>query len=132
MRTFGCNAFLYHKGNILLVSKKPEESSWSLPGGVIRQNESAEECVVRKIKEDVGLHVAPAFLVGLYSHPHGDPKETISALYVCRVTGGELRPGSDIKAIAWFHPFHLPPLDADKSKMIRDSLTAFAFRSKKD
>ena len=45
------------KGEILLVKRKipPKEGFWDLPGGFVEVGESAEEAIVREVKEELGI-----------------------------------------------------------------------------
>lgn len=49
---------------ILLVRRgtEPYKNYWSLPGGHIDPFETVEQAVIREIKEEVGLDLAPKFL----------------------------------------------------------------------
>jgi mutator protein MutT len=54
---------LVWKQGLILVSRRPPgvhlEGYWEFPGGKLRPAESAEECVVREVLEEVGLRVLP-------------------------------------------------------------------------
>lgn len=64
------------RGRILLVkrSNPPAQGRWSLPGGRQELHETAQDGVVREVREETGLHVSVAREVGTVrrSAPSGD------------------------------------------------------------
>ncbi|MGY1604168.1 NUDIX hydrolase [Geodermatophilus sp. SYSU D00815] len=53
-------------GRLLLVRRgqEPSRGLWSLPGGRVEPGETAEQAVVREVREETGLEVAPGAVVG--------------------------------------------------------------------
>ncbi|MBI4119577.1 MAG: NUDIX hydrolase [Parcubacteria group bacterium] len=49
----------------LLIVKPNYKDSWSIPGGVIDENESPREACLREVKEEVGLTVKKVKLLGV-------------------------------------------------------------------
>jgi len=47
---------------LALRNTEPYKNYWSLPGGHIDLNETAEHAVIREVKEEVGLDLQPRFL----------------------------------------------------------------------
>lgn len=49
------------KGNKILVTQRSEKMKlplkWEFPGGKIEQNETAEKCILREIKEELNLEI---------------------------------------------------------------------------
>ncbi len=72
--------------------------------------------------EETGIEVEVVKLVGVYSDPERDPRKTISALYIVKRVGGELRPGSDASEVRWFSLNSLPELAFDHKKLIADGV----------
>jgi 8-oxo-dGTP diphosphatase len=114
---------LVESGKLLLIkrAKEPFKGEWALPGGRIEDNETAEQCLKREMKEETGLDVEPVRFTGLYSDPERDPRRVIAASYVVRRTGGELQAGDDAGEAAWFPLNNLPMLAADHKKIIQDA-----------
>ena len=89
-------------GRILLLHRNEEGGRWSFPGGAMDPGESIADAVVREVREETGLHVEPAAVIGVYSgpafsitYPNGDRVQPVTILFECRVLGGELRPDQD-------------------------------------
>lgn len=127
MRPFACDMVLVEERKILLVKRgrEPFKGEWAIPGGRIDEDETAEECVRREMKEETGLDVEPVKLVGIYSDPKRDPRGIIAAAYLVRRLGGELRAGDDAGDVGWFEIDNLPPLCTDHPKIVKDALRAF-------
>ncbi|MBI5228019.1 NUDIX hydrolase [Candidatus Micrarchaeota archaeon] len=109
---------------ILLVKRKydPFKGEWAVPGGRIEDNESAEQCLKREMKEETGLDVEPIKLTGVYSNPNRDPRGVIVAAYLVRRIGGVVRAGDDAAETKWFSINELPKLCTDHGKIVEDAL----------
>ena len=127
MRPFACDMILIDDNKLLLVKRgrEPFKGEWAVPGGRIEDNETAEECAKREMKEETGLEVEPVRLVGIYSDPKRDPRGIIAAAYLVKRTGGQLRAGDDADQAAWFGLDKLPELCTDHGKIVRDAILLF-------
>jgi len=126
MRPFACDGILIENGRILLIkrAREPDLGKWAVPGGRIEDDESAEECLIREFREETGIEIEPAGLIGVYSDPARDPRKIIGAAYFARRKGGRLKPGDDAGEAAWFMVGSLPSEIAfDHKKIIQDALT---------
>jgi len=81
--------------------------------------ESADEAVVREVREETGLEVEPVVLIGVYSnpdyaitYPNGDQVQAVIIFFECRVVGGTLQPDmEEILEARYFGPDdELPPM----------------------
>jgi 8-oxo-dGTP diphosphatase len=124
MRPFACDAVLLNKDMILLIKRgtQPFMGSWALPAGRIEDNETAEQCLIREMKEETGLSVIPLKMVGVYSNPKRDPRGTISAAFIVKRVSGRLKADTDAAEAKWFSLSKLPKLAFDHSLIIRDAL----------
>lgn len=124
MRPFACDGVLIEHGKILLIKrgKRPELGKWAIPGGLIKEDETAEECLRREMLEETGLSVEPIRFFGIYSNPSRDPRKTISAVYLVKrkEQSTEPKPGSDAIALEWFDLEKLPELAFDHEEIIHD------------
>jgi len=106
-------------GRILLVKHIPErggfwQGKWICPGGELELGETIEEGIKREVKEETQLEidlVAPL-------HPfarivRSNDKVTLHVIYIdylARVTGGKLKPGSDIGQAIWVEKERIPQI----------------------
>jgi len=125
MRPFASDAVLIENRKILLIkrSKEPGKNLWAIPGGRIEESETAEECLVREMKEETGLDIEPTALINVYSEPDRDPRGIIAAAYIVRRIGGELKAGDDAGEVQWFPLDSMPKLAFDHQKIVDDALT---------
>ncbi len=104
----GVGALIVEANRIVLVRRgsPPSKGDWSIPGGLVRVGETLRDAVVRESSEETGLSVEPGELVELVERIVPDHQGTIRYHYViadflCRVSGGGLRPGSDAPDAKW-------------------------------
>lgn len=111
----------------LLLQRREDNGLWGLPGGAVEPGESVHEAVVREVREETGLEVAPGRLIGVYSapdigqvvtYPDGNTIHYVSSSFVCTIVGGVLACGDESTALEWFDPEALPP-DLMPMHMIR-------------
>ena len=82
---------------------------WELPGGKIELNESAEQCLIREIKEELNIEIE--IIEGLKSNTHNYPSITINLIpFICKQLDGEiiLKEHSNFK---WLNENELLDLD---------------------
>lgn len=84
---------------LLALWNEAEQKMWTLPGGGVELAESAQEGVVREVREETGYDVALDGLLGVHSYvvpPErrlADTERSMKAVrvvYAARVVGGEL------------------------------------------
>jgi ADP-ribose pyrophosphatase YjhB (NUDIX family) len=83
----------------ILLQRRSDDGSWSLPAGAVDPGERPGEALIREVFEETGLKVVPEQLAGVFSgpgflhvYPHGDRLEVFSVVFLCRVVGGVLEP----------------------------------------
>jgi len=115
----GVGAVIVSDGRILLVQRgtEPAKGRWSLPGGLIEVGELLTEAVVREVREETGLIVAPVELIELLDRIDRDGDRVryhyVIADYLCRIVGGTLHAGSDADGARWAAPNEWPALNLD-------------------
>ena len=112
----------------LLWQRRADFGWWGLPGGVLELDESLPECVVREVREETGLTVAPTRVVGVYSspdfdviYPNGDQVQQVTVCFECRVSGGTWTvDGDETLELAWFDQGAAPPTAPWYAAMVAD------------
>jgi 8-oxo-dGTP diphosphatase len=97
-------------GRLLLIKRghAPGAGLWSVPGGRVEDGESDAEAVVREVREETGLIVAPGALVGAVERPGAEPGTVYEIRdYRAEVTGGVLAAGDDAADARWVTPGEL-------------------------
>lgn len=100
--------FLISKDNnskiLLLVRRKndPFKGMLSIPGGFIKEGETAEDATRREAKEETSLSVEPTAILGVYSDPRRDPRmHTLSDTFITRIVEGKENAHDDAAALQW-------------------------------
>lgn len=110
-------AIIEHEGKILLTQRKadaPYPLLWEFPGGKLEPMEDPRDCIVREIREELGIEVEPGqvYDVVYYRYPE---RTVLVIVYLCRWLDGEVR-DLDVSAHCWANPDELlsfPLLPAD-------------------
>ena len=100
----------------VLLQRRSDNGLWGLPGGGVEIGESVSTAIVREVREETGLTVQIARLVGVYSDPRfqvvryadGNVVHYINTLFVCRIMGGTLQTCEETLDLQFFDPAHLP------------------------
>jgi ADP-ribose pyrophosphatase YjhB (NUDIX family) len=89
----GCGAIVFNHLDELLMIQRPT-GRWWYPTGFCEVGVSPAENVAREVREETGLVVTPARLIGvLDSQKTGSAMRHIySMLFYCRIDGGTLKP----------------------------------------
>ena len=105
----GVGAVILDQGRVVLVKRKfpPLAGEWSIPGGRLEIGETLREAVVREAREETGLTVEPADLLGVYDRLVRDDSGRVLYHYVlidflCRRLAGDLHAGGDAGDARWF------------------------------
>ena len=113
----GVGAIILKRDRILMAQrgKEPLKGWWSLPGGALETGESLADGVCREVREETGLEVRPLGILQVFERIMRDASGTpeyhyVLIDYMCRITGGDLRPGDDVCAVEWVKRRNLPKL----------------------
>jgi 8-oxo-dGTP pyrophosphatase MutT (NUDIX family) len=104
-RTRVAQAVVRSEGRVLLCLRR-ELRGWELPGGAVQPGERDEDAVVREVREETGLDVAPLRLVGTYQRSGFRAHEAV--VFECRTVGGTLATSRETPRVAWFDLAGLP------------------------
>jgi 8-oxo-dGTP diphosphatase len=113
----GVGAIIVQNDRVVLVKRAhpPIQGQWSIPGGVLEVGELVREAAIREAREETGLIVQPADLLGVYDRILRNEEQRVQYHYVlvdflCRPVGGELQAASDAAEVRWFTRQELSPL----------------------
>lgn len=120
-------AYIEKELNVLLIKRafEPFLDQWALPGGFMNEDESADKCVVRKLKEESNVDINISYLEQLYtfSEVKRDPrKRIISIAYYALINFDwhKLETNIHAKEVQWFPVSKLKtlPIAFDHLKII--------------
>ncbi|GGH09358.1 NUDIX domain-containing protein [Silvibacterium dinghuense] len=104
----GVGAVVLDGERVLLIrrGKEPMKGQWSLPGGALEVGETLAQGAQRETREETGLEVEPLAMVEVLDRISRDDAGRVQYHYVlvdflCQVTGGKLKPGSDASEVRW-------------------------------
>ena len=112
-------ALIDDEGRILLAERPVGKSLaglWEFPGGKIEDGERPEEALVRELREELGITVAPGNLEPLAFASHAyEAFHLLMPLFICRSWTGEVKPMEQQRFI-WAAPedlgnWPMPPAD---------------------
>ena len=115
-------------GKILLIKRghEPFKGMWAIPGGRLEDDETVEECCLREAKEEIGVDVKIARLVGVYSNPKLEPEKFVVIAFLCDIKDDtKVKAGSDAVEFKWvdLEDVKNMKLAADHKKIIEDALS---------
>lgn len=112
----GVAALIRDEAGSVLLQRRSDDGTWSLPAGAVDPGESPAQAVVREVWEETGLRVVPEKLAGVFSgagflhiYPNGDRIDVFSVVFLCHVIGGTLggRDGESLE-LRYVAPAELP------------------------
>ena len=120
------------EARLLIAQRKHKDflgGYWEFPGGKIECGETIEQCLVREIKEELGVQVKAAEFFCVREHAY--PQKTVRLhFYFCDWVSGE--PAAlDCQDFRWIHPKEMKdyafiPADTDIiEELIRDKQKYF-------
>jgi mutator protein MutT len=126
----GVGGVVVRDGRALLVrrGKPPLEGRWLVPGGSVELGETLEEALVREMREETGLDVAPVEVLTLFDRVERDGgavlRHYVIVDYLCRWVSGEAVAGSDAREVAWVGPGELASYDVPEKAqdVVHDAL----------
>jgi len=101
---------LVRNGQVLLIKRAyaPYQNLWTFPGGSMEPGESAEQCAVREIEEELGLVIRNPRLALVQAL--GRDGAYRLAVFATQDFSGLLRPSDEIGDHKWADPGMLPAL----------------------
>ena len=99
-------------GTVLTAQRSAAMSlplKWEFPGGKIEAGETAEECLIRELREELGVSVFIGSALSPATHSYPEFAVTLYP-FICRLTGGTVTM-HEHHALKWVEPQQMPGLD---------------------
>jgi NAD+ diphosphatase len=106
---------LVTRGDELLLARSPRfvPGVYSTLAGFVEAGESVEQCVVREVREEVGVEVGNLRYIGSQGWPF--PHSLMLGFHAEYVSGDIRMQVDEIEDAQWFNVHQLPPLPAARS-----------------
>jgi|ERR1019366_824335 ADP-ribose pyrophosphatase YjhB (NUDIX family) len=123
------NAIVFNGQGEVLLARRTDNGMWCIPGGHVDLGETLANACLRELREETGLEAEVVKLVGVYSDPQnslhiaqGPEWHTIRVSFLCKITGGTIRPSEETSEIKYFKVNQLPSLITDHVRRIQDAV----------
>jgi mutator protein MutT len=122
-------ALIFHHGKLLITQRHAKShlgGLWEFPGGKREPGETFEQCLVRELREELGIEVEVGELFDEISHAYTE-KTVCLKFFVCKLISGKPQP-LDCAAFKWVDKteladFEFPAADA----RLLEKLRAYSF-----
>lgn len=105
------SAAVFRAGQVLLVrrARAPSAGPWTLPGGVVEAGETLHTAVVRELREETALEIAPVALAGhreviVHDAEGRTERHFVVLSFAARWIAGEPVLDAELAAFAWHDP----------------------------
>jgi mutator protein MutT len=95
-------ALIFRDGKLLITQRHAKAhlgGRWEFPGGKRESGETFEQCLVREIREELGVEIAVGELFEEISHTYPE-KSVHLKFFLCKLLSGEPQP-LDCAAVKW-------------------------------
>ena len=99
---------LFDSANDILLLRRKDNDTWTLPGGTLDFGESMTDCAIREVREETGLQIRITGLIGTYTDPHiliaysdGEVRQEFTLVYAAEIESGELKIDEESKEAIW-------------------------------
>jgi mutator protein MutT len=105
-------ALIFRDGRILITQRHAKShlgGLWEFPGGKREPDETFEQCLVREIREELGLEISVGELFEEVVHAYPE-KSVRLKFFICKILSGEPQP-LDCAAVKWAAKAELATFD---------------------
>lgn len=120
------SAVVMNEDGKILLHKRRDNKSWSLPGGAMEPGESIQQTIEREVLEETGYQVQTTRIIGVYTNPHhiieysnGEVRQQFSICFACKILGGELAVSDESLEVAFFDFQEIKELEIHDAQRVR-------------
>ena len=125
-------ALIFHDGQLLITQRHAKShlgGLWEFPGGKREAGETFEQCLVREIREELGVAIFVGKLFEEIRHDYPE-KSVHLKFFICQLISGEPQP-LDCAAVKWIDKAQLdahefPAADAQLLEKLKSPLQPWA------
>ncbi len=106
-----------NQGRVLLI-RRADNGLWALPGGGMEPGETVSGCAIREVREETGIEIEVAGLVGIFSNPRhvvaypdGEVRQAFSICLRAQAIDGTIRISDESIQVDWIPRDQIPQLD---------------------
>jgi 8-oxo-dGTP diphosphatase len=88
----------------VLLVERSDGLGYTIPGGIVRYNETVEECIRREAREETGYDIQITSIVGVYSSIDRDPRFRAASIAYKGVIQGGVEHSSNEGRVCWREP----------------------------
>ena len=100
-------------GERVLVTQRsesmPHPLKWEFPGGKLKPGETPEGCIIREIREELGLEISVKQLLPSVKHVYSQNRVKLIP-FICRIEKGTIKL-SEHRSYRWVHRSELEGMD---------------------
>jgi len=82
--TIRCRGLIVHEGKLLVVRHSEEFDYYALPGGKLEKGENPQECMIREIKEELGVEVKDPKLLYVHRFETKEGQENLEFFFLIK------------------------------------------------
>ena len=125
-------ALIFRDGQLLITQRHAKShlgGLWEFPGGKREAGETFEQCLVREIREELGVEISVGELFEEIRHDYPE-KSVHLKFFICELISGEPQP-LDCAAVKWidkaqFDAHEFPAADAQLLEKLKGPLQQWA------
>ncbi len=113
-------AVVWRDGRVLLTRRPPGGRfglQWEFPGGKFEPGETAEQALVRELREELGVGSVPRGTLAVESHEYAHGPAVELHFVGCELDSLDFRPSPAVHEVRWSRPGEVDPgevLEADR------------------
>jgi len=125
-------ALIFRDGRLLITQRHAKShlgGLWEFPGGKLNAGETFEQCLVREIREELGVEISVGEMFEDIFHAYPE-KSVHLKFFICKILRNEPQP-LDCAALKWIEKtqmadWEFPPADAKLLEKLKSPLLAWA------